>query len=107
MVGPAFPASENMLTAAISRRVAAMLGTEPQAWRSVRGGHTQAGRWLVEDAHGYWPPPWSPELIQHTLEALARVAATAPPAGLPLLADSKDAPGVSRSYPTNRGLPPY
>ncbi len=164
MVGPAFPASENMLTAAISRRVAAMLGTEPQAWRSVRGGHPQAGRWLVEDAHGrsafvkvgateqtagwlraewhvysqiaapflpavlgwdngdaetspililedlsaaHWPPLWSPALIQHTLEALARVVATVPPAGLPLLADPKEAPDLSRSYPTNRGSPPY
>ena len=45
---------------------------------------------ILEDlSAAHWPPPWSPELIQHTLEALARVAATAPPAGLPLLADER------------------
>jgi hypothetical protein len=34
-----------------------------------------------------WPPPWSTDLIQRTLTALSHVAATAPPAGLPMLVD--------------------
>ncbi len=42
---------------------------------------------VLEDlGHARWPPPWTAELARRGLDALAEVAATPPPPGLPPLA---------------------
>ena len=53
---------------------------------------------LLEDlSAAHWPPPWTPKLIQRTLDALTQVASTTPPSGLPLLVDEQaELPGWSR-----------
>jgi hypothetical protein len=45
---------------------------------------------VLEDlCEAAWPPPWDAERVERVLSILDAVAATPPPAGLPLLADSK------------------
>jgi hypothetical protein len=46
---------------------------------------------VIEDLTGAeWPPPWSSVRIASVLDALDALRATAPPAGLPLLADLRE-----------------
>ncbi|HSP73874.1 MAG TPA: hypothetical protein VLN26_15985 [Gaiellaceae bacterium] len=46
---------------------------------------------VIEDlSEAVWPPPWTPELVEAAKRALAELAATPPPAGLPAIGQDRE-----------------
>lgn len=56
---------------------------------------------VIEDlSEAVWPPPWTPELVEAARRALAELAATPPPAGLPAIGQDRElADGWERVAP--------
>lgn len=83
---------------ALDEAAAAWLRDEHRVYSAVRGTfipdllgwHDEDERTLlvIEDlGEAYWPPPWSPAQVDDVRAALGALHATAPPPGLPRLAD--------------------